>query len=57
MFQAVVVSVLRFGCTKTNFTLGAKAKWEQHKNAMCCFKQIQEEAPTKNKLYDHLPLI
>ena len=29
-----------------------KARWEPHKNAACCFKQIQ--CPIKQQLYGHL---
>ena len=35
-----------------------KAKWELHKNAVCCFEQILEVALKKKRyLYSHLPLI
>ena len=33
--------------TDTNETQKEKARWEQYKNATCCFKQILETIPHK----------
>ena len=43
-FQAVAVSVLLYGLHQldVNKTHEEKARWELHKNAMCCFQQIFE---------------
>ena len=48
-FQTVVVSILLYGCTTCILMkhTAKKARWELHKNAMCCFKQILEAAPHK----------
>ena len=34
--------------------LEEKASWKQHKDAMCCFEQIQKSHPSKDQLYGHL---
>ena len=38
-------------------SLGGKARWELHRDTMCCFEQILEAKPYIPQLYDHLPLI
>ena len=43
IFQAVVVSVLLYGCTTwTNEMDGNKTRWELYKNTTCCFEQMLE---------------
>ena len=43
-FKAVAVSVLLYGSTKWTFNKihGEKARWELHKDTMCCFEQNLE---------------
>ena len=36
---------------------GEKARWELHKDPICCFEQILEAAPPPKRLYSHLPPI
>ena len=54
-FQAVVVSVLLYGCTTWN--LKKKTRWELHKNATWSFEQILGAAPYKTTVVIHLPPI
>ena len=41
-FQALAVSVILYSCTTWTFneTVGEKARWELHKDAVCSFNQI-----------------
>ena len=43
-YQTEAMSVLLYGSTIWNLMkhLEKKARWEQHKNAMCCFEQVLE---------------
>ena len=51
-FQAVVESILLYGCTTWTLT---KLMEQLHKNAVSNAEQIQH--PTKQQLYGHLPPI
>ena len=45
LFYSLFVFLFECGCT--TWTDKKKARWELHKNATCCFKQILEASPQK----------
>ena len=54
-FKAVAERVVLYGCTTwTNKVIGEKARWEQHKDAVCCIEVAPYKSAAVEPLSVHL---